>query len=197
MENGGEKSKADVGSLILSSSRAGNAAVYRQAVELQKRFSVPEVTGDPYPRRDFGGELVSSDGMLRTSSTSVWESPGQYAFALDETPLRGNAFHTDKERRPWAMVVLAGPCRVRGVLAVNKTPGSCYRSRQPPVEVQLSEDGENWETVFKDVENRDVYRVDLTSRPARAVYVRVRRTPDAKDEVFHLNKIIVYGERLY
>lgn len=191
------KSKVDFGKFILDSSRSGNMSVYRQMAKLQKRFSPPEVKGRPYPVRDFGGELVSADGMLQTSTTSPWESPGQYAFALDETPLYGNAFHTHKEKSPWATAVLAGPCRISGVVVVNKTPSEYYRQRQPPIEIQLSEDGKEWETVFRDSETRDEYRVDLVSENKKAKYVRVRRTPDVRDDVFHLNKILVYGRRLY
>ena len=140
---------------------------------------------------------MSADGMLQTSSTSVWDHPGCYVFALDESAFLDNAFHTRKERSPWGMVVLPGECIVRGVLVVNKTPGKVYRSRQAPIEVQLSEDGKEWMSVFTDKEVRDEYRIDLTGQKVKGRFVRVRRTPGAKDEVFHLNKILVYGDRLY
>jgi hypothetical protein len=196
--NGGEKNvKVDFGSIILSSSKSGNTAVYRQATELQRKFSKPKVSSTPYPKQDFGGMLVSADGMLKTSSTSKWDSPRQYAFALDETPIVNNAFHTDKELEPWGMAVLAGPCRVDGVLVVNKCPRAELRGRQVPVEVQLSEDGKEWLTVFTDKKARDEYRVDLKGKNLKARFIRVRRTPAARDEVFHLNKILVYGKRLY
>lgn len=61
----------------------------------------------------------------------------------------------------------------------------------------VGEDGETWRSVFTDSRNRDVYRVDLSAAPVKAKYVRVRRTPGAKDEFFHLNKILVYGVKLY
>ncbi len=193
----GKNIKADFGSLILASSKSGNMAAFRQASELQKKFSMPEVGPKPYPKEDFGGKLVSAEGMLQTSSTSRRDDPGCYAFALDETAFLGNAFHTGKEPNPWGMAVLAGPCIVRGVLVVNKTPGKGYRSRQAPIEVQLSEDGKEWQSVFIDKKVRDEYRVDLGEKKRRAKFIRVRRTPGAKNEVFHLNKILVYGDRLY
>ena len=120
-----------------------------------------------------------------------------YAFALDQTPLRGNAFHTDREKSPWAMVVLAGPCRVTGILVVNKTPTSQFRSRQVPIEVQVSEDAITWRTVFTDESCHDEYRVSTAGDRGTVKFVRVRRKPDAREDVFHLNKILVYGRRLY
>ena len=94
------------------------------------------------------------------------------------------------------MVTLRGPVEVRGVLVENNGAGQ-NRHRQVPIEVELSEDGETWRNVYRSEEIRPVYRVDLRSAPVRAKYVRVRRTPGAKDEFFHLNKILVYGRKLY
>ncbi len=196
--SGGNGAKVDFGSLILAASRSGNISAFHKATVLQRRLSAPESSGgSTYPKRDFKGTLISADGLLKTSSTSSWDSPGRYASALDESPYRGNAFHTAKEKSPWAEVVLAGPCRVRGVLVVNKASSSHNRSRQVPIEVQVSEDGDNWRSVFTETEPRDEYRVTLGMGGLRAKFVRVRRAPDAKDEVFHLGKIIVYGDRLY
>ncbi|MBO7683921.1 MAG: discoidin domain-containing protein [Kiritimatiellae bacterium] len=196
--SGGTGSKVNFSSLVLAASRAGNVAAFHKATALQRRVSAPEASGGAeYPKRDFGGTLISADGLLKTSSTSGWDSPGRYASALDESPYRGNAFHTAKEKSPWAEVVLAGPCRVRGVLVVNKASSAHNRSRQVPIEVQVSEDGENWRSVFTETEARDEYRVSLGAGGVRAKFVRVRRAPGAKEEVFHLGKTLVYGDRLY
>ena len=51
--------------------------------------------------------------------------------------------------------------------------------------------------MYRDDQVRDTYRIDLRSSAPRARYVRVRRVPDAKDEVYHLNKLLVYGRKLY
>ena len=71
------------------------------------------------------------------------------------------------------------------------------RARQVPLEVQVSEDGESWTTVFRDDEVRATYRVDLRRSPRRARQVRVCRAPDEKEDFFHLGKILVYGRKLY
>jgi hypothetical protein len=49
----------------------------------------------------------------------------------------------------------------------------------------------------RDDQVRDTYRIDLRSSAPRARYIRIRRVPDAKDEVYHLNKLLVYGKKLY
>ena len=192
--SGGNGQNIDFGRIILAASKAGNFAAFRQMAELQAKVSPLKRQGKGYPEKDFGGVLVSADAMLRTSSTSRWDWPASYPLGLDALPLSGNAFHTDKEKEPWAMVVLAGECRVRGVLVAN--PGG-YRGRQPPIEVQLSGDGKEWRTVFSDDAVRTEYRVDLGDKSVVAKFVRVRRVPGAREDFFHLNKILVYGDKLY
>ena len=192
--SGGNGQNIDFGRIILAASKAGNFAAFRQMAELQSKVSPLKREGKGYPEKDFGGVLVSADAMLRTSSTSRWDWPASYPLGLDALPLSGNAFHTDKEKEPWAMVVLAGECRVRGVLVAN--PGG-YRGRQPPIEVQLSGDGKEWRTVFSDDAVRTEYRVDLGDKSVVAKFVRVRRVPGAREDFFHLNKILVYGDRMY
>ena len=193
---GGGSAKLDFAPLILAASRAGNFDSFRQIAALQDRLDPYKGGGKPHPPSDFGGDLMSSEGMLSTSSTSQWDHPENYARGIDATPVSGNIFHTGREKAPWAMVTLRGPVDVRGVLVENNGAGQ-NRHRQVPIEVELSEDGETWRNVYRSEEVRPVYRVDLRSAPVRAKYVRVRRTPGAKDEFFHLNKILVYGRKLY
>ena len=193
---GGEKAKLDFAPLILAASRTGNLDSFRQIASLQDKLEPYAGSGRPHPSSDFGGSLMSSEGMLSTSSTSQWDHPENYARGIDATPVSGNIFHTGKEKSPWAMVTLRGPTEIRGVLVENNGAGQ-NRHRQVPIEVEVSEDGETWRGVFRDDEIRPVYRVDLSRAPQRGRFVRVRRTPGAKDEFFHLNKILVYGRKLY
>ena len=192
----GQKAKLDFAPLILAASQSGNLDSFRQIASLQDRLEPYTGNGKPHPESDFGGKLVSSEGMLSTSSTSQWDHPENYARGIDATPVSGNIFHTGREKSPWAMVTLRGPTEVRGVLVENNGAGQ-NRHRQVPIEVEVSEDGETWRNVFRDAEIRPEYRVDLRSLAPRARYVRVRRTADAKEEFFHLNKILVYGKKLY
>ena len=66
-----------------------------------------------------------------------------------------------------------------------------------PLEIQISADGANWTTVYEDGELRETYRVDLRGNPGLAGRVRVRRKPGAKDDCFHVTKILVYGDKRY
>ncbi len=196
-EKGGENKPAiDFGKLILSASQSENIMAFRQFADVQEKLNPSKVNGKPYPESDFGGVLVSADGLLKTSSLHRWQSPTTYPKALNAAFFTGNAFHTNRENAPWATVVLAGPCTIRGVLIENKTSVGC-RPRQVPIEVQISENGNDWVTVYTDSTVRDTYRVELGDKAARAKYVRVRRTPDSKNEFFHLSKILVYGNKLY
>ena len=51
--------------------------------------------------------------------------------------------------------------------------------------------------MYREDQVRDTYRIDLRMTAPRARYVRIRRVPDAKDDVYHLNKLLVYGKKLY
>ena len=192
----GLKTELDFNPLILGASKAGNLEVFRQLVSLQDRLEPPNKSGKMYPANDFGMPLLSGDGLLKTSSTCGWDRPKGYARCIDGSPCTGNTFHTDREKAPWAVVTLPGPAEICGVVIENRC-GAQNQGRQVPLEVQVSEDGEGWSTVHTDGEVRSTYRVDLRARAPRARYVRVRRTPEAKEEFFHLSKILVYGRKLY
>ena len=131
-----------------------------------------------------------------TSSTSSWDVPSRYARCIDASPAEGNGFHTGKEKSPWAVVVLPGPADVSGILVENNARGG-NASRQVPLEIQVSEDGDDWQTVLRDDEVRETYKANMRARPVRCRKVRVRRAPDEKEEFFHLGKILVYGRKLY
>ena len=192
----GTAAKLDFAPLILNASKAGNMPAFRQLAQLQDRLEPVPRSARSYPEADFGGALLSSGGMLMTSTTSRWDTPARYARCIDATPAMANGFHTNKEKSPWAVVALPGPAEVYGIVLANNSSGQ-NRARQVPLEVQVSENGEAWQTVFSADDVREAYRVDFRSAPPRALRVRVRRAPEKKDEVFHLGKILVYGRKLY
>ena len=194
----GQKAELNFDPLMLAASRAGNLAAFRQLAALQDRLDPPKGRGPSYPESDFGAQLLSDKGLLKTSSTSQWDRPRGYARCIDASPCDGdgNAFHTGKEKSPWAVVMLQGAAEIRGVVVENRC-GWQNRGRQAPIEVQVSEDGDNWRTVYADREVRATYRVDLGARAPRARFVRVRRVPEDRNEFFHLAKILVYGRKLY
>lgn len=185
----------DFNPLLLSASKSRNMEAFRRFAALQDRLSPPASRGGA-ATKDFGGELVSSGGMLVTSSTSQWDTPSRYSVCIGPRSASGNSFHTGKEKSPWAEVVLPGPVEVSGV-AVEDRSSAQNRGRQAPLEIQTSENGTDWTTVFSSGEALETYRADLRGSPVRAKSVRVRRTPDAKEDFFHLAKILVYGRKLY
>ena len=192
----GAGSALDFNPLMLGASKSDNLEAFRQIAMLQDKLEPYKGDGKPYPTSDFGGQLVSAEGLLKTSTTSGWDKPKNYARCIDATPCGENGFHTAKEKSPWAVVMLPGPVSVCGVVAENKA-GWQNRHRQAPLELQVSEDGSEWTTVYREDQVRDTYRIDLRMTAPRARYVRIRRVPDAKDEVYHLNKLLVYGKKLY
>ena len=164
--------------------------------DLQARISPEKTKGERYSKNDFGGTLLSEDGLLRTSTTSQWDTPARYAYVIDSSPARGNGFHTAKEKAPWAEVMLPGPSSVLGLVIENRSGGH-NATRQVPIYVDVSEDGTSWQRVFTQEQVKDTFRVDLRKAPPRARHVRVGRVADAKEDVFHLGKVLVYGKKLY
>lgn len=194
--SGKTAAKLDFAPLILAASTTENMVAFRQLAMLQDKMEPVPRTGKSYPTSDFGAPLLSAGGMLMTSSTSSWDRPARYARCIDSSPCDANAFHTGKEKSPWAVVVLPGPASVCGIVVENNSAPP-NNARQVPIEIQVSEDGESWTTVFRDEAVRATYRVDLRARPPRAVKVRVCRAAGAREEFFHLGKILVYGRKLY
>lgn len=181
--------------LILSASENGNISVFKRLSALHDKLSKYKPKGRRYTVHDFDAELISPDGMLRTSSSPHGDTPGNYAHALDGRPCTGNSFRTDKEKSPWAMVMLPKPAVVKGIVVVDAAKDEKGRALQTPVEVELSEDGQNWQTVFSETEPKETYRVDLKKNKGRSLFVRVRRAPEAQNEPFSLAKILIYGKK--
>ena len=185
------------GPMILAASKNGNIEAFRNIVKLQEQLSPPQkASGPQYPAKDFGGDLVSKDGLIQTSSTCGHDHPETYPLAIDESPCGGGTFHTDGEESPWAIVMLAGPTDLKGVIVENRF-GGYNGTRQVPLVVEVSEDGSEWRTVFETETRQDTYRIDLRAHGIRARQVRVSRKAGVRKEVFHLNKILVYGTKLY
>lgn len=193
LSGSGKGAKIDFGMMILSASRSGNVASFRKAVDLQEKLSPRKRSGKSYPENDFGGRLLSADALLKVSASCKNDTPSNYLYALDALPYDGATFRADWSNSPWVDVVLAGQSRVKGLTITNPD----NPARQVPIEVQFSEDGKTWTTVFTDKTAKDLYRVDLTKSPSVAKFVRVRRTPSDRPNYFKLGKILVYGDKLY
>ena len=93
------------------------------------------------------------------------------------------------------MVKLPGSSDITGVIVVNSGGGQ-NGPRQVPLRVWTSEDGESFKQVYASETNEGEWKIQLPA-PVKAQYVKVGRAPEAKEEVYHLYKILVYGKKLY
>lgn len=198
-----KKLKLDLGVFISTAEKSGNIAAFRQFAAMQDKFAKP-VPGVRFKLRDFSGDLVSAEGMITFSKTSISDSPTLHPGAIDSSAAKGFSFCVDsREEKPWAMVTLAGPCELRGISIVIRDSKKALRELQIPFEVEISDDNSTWRKVFAADKLMETYRFEFKSskRPC-ARYVRVRRVREmdgkreSKDD-FSLSKILVYGKRLY
>ncbi len=191
----------DYKGMVLTASQAEDISMFKQVYKLMDKLSPktsPKPSGKSWPKEQYGGTLLSSDGLLKISNTCDFDSPVYYRTALEATGYNiGNAFHTGKSKAPWGMVVLPGPSEITGITVVN-SGGAQNGGRQVPIRFWVSEDGKDFKQVFASDTVQDEWKCQL-STPARAKYIKVGRAPDEKsdDHLFHLHKILVYGKKLY
>lgn len=192
------KCSLDYSGMISSASQSGDITTFKQIYKLMDKLNPQEAAkpnGKSFPKQDYGGELLSEDGLLQISNTCGYDSPTRYRNALNaEDFADASAFHTDKTKEPWAQVMLPGESSIMGVTVVDRT-GGYNATRQVPMEISISSDGVAWEQVGSAKEPKGEYKFNVGGKKAK--YVRVARTKDAKEEVFHLHKILVYGKKLY
>lgn len=201
--NEAKNNKPDLGVFILAAEKSGNIAAFRQFAAMQEKIGRP-VAGLRFPERTSNGVLVSAEGMLTTSGSCPSDTPTLHPRAIDASAVQGFTFAADQWSDSWAMVTLAGMCNVRSIVVVLRGPSEEVCKRQLPIEIEISQDGTTWQTVHKDSQLRDQYRVEFPLYKApKARYVRVRRTQGETDDgrkkldTFSLSKILVYGRKLY
>ena len=192
------KCDLDYAGMILSASKAGDITTFKQVYRLMDKLSpkdAAKATGKSFPKQDYGGDLLSEDGLLQTSSTCGYDSPTRYRNALNAEDFADmSAFHTDKGKEVWAQVLLPGESSIMGVTVVDRASGY-NATRQVPMEILISSDGVAWEKVGGADQPKGEFKFNVGGKKAK--YVRVARVKDAKEEVFHLHKILVYGKKLY
>jgi hypothetical protein len=145
----------------------------------------------PLDTEPFTGELLSSGGLLKISTTSRWDRPENHWGVLESC---GGAFHTNKEVRPHAIVRLGKLGDLSGIV-IHDHSGGGTASRQLPLQVSISEDGSEWTAVYRSDKHQRIYRIPLDGKATRVQFIKVGRDDD-RDEVFHLNAIHAYGRRL-
>lgn len=180
--------------MLLKASRSDNLPMYTQICQLIKKIA-PRQEDNPYPTEDFSGKLLSDKAMLKISTSGGYDSPDLYPYTLDTARNVDRTFHTNSETAPWAQLTLAGESEITGILVRANT--GYYRERNVPIKVWVSENGTDWTEVFTSDKLEGEWRIDLSAAPVKAKFVKVGRTPEVKNDCFHLGKILVYGKPLY
>lgn len=194
------KRELDYRGMILAAAQSGDLLMFKQVYKLLDKLSpqlAPKKTGKNYPEKDYGDQpLVSCDGLMRISKSGGFDTPINYRNVINaEEFAGGNGFHTDKDAAPYVEIMLPGEVEVTGVTIVNSgTNGN--NARQIPIEVSVSGGDGRWQKVWSSNTVQDVWNAKLP-HPTVSKLVRVGRTPEAKTEVFHLHKVLVYGRKLY
>lgn len=195
---------------IRKASEAGDFSSYKQWNEMAKRMLPPIRPEDVhlnsqqsglYPKfAPFPGDLLSKDGMLRTSSACPSDRPLAYSQAISSGQF-GGWFDTNSEDKPWAMVQLPGDCKISGIVLVNRyenSPDNAEFKWAAPLKVTVSTDAKTWSDVATVNTPEAVMRIDLQAKAPQARYVKIERIPSAQPAGrFHFRGFLIYGRRLY
>lgn len=179
--------KAALGPAVIAAEKAGNVDAFQSLGKAGAQFR--KARGATV--EGFSGDLLSSGGLLRTSSTCQHDSPVNHWGVLEE---EGGSFHTDKQVAPNAIVRLGKLGDLSGIVIIGTDYGQ-NGGRQMPLKVSVSEDGNSWTEVFRTTEQRGPWRIPLTGKATRVLFVKAERDDD-RSEYFHLAGIRVYGRRL-
>lgn len=182
-----EGMKAALGPAVIAAEVAGNIDAFQS---LGKAGAAFRKKGGAKAEA-FPGMLLSSGGLLRTSSTCQYDSPVNHWGVLEE---EGGSFHTAKQVRPNAVVRLGKLGDLSGIVILGSDYGQ-NGHRQMPLRVSVSEDGSTWNEVFRTTDPVGPWRIPLSGKAARVLYVKAERDDD-RNEFFHLAGIRVYGRKL-
>lgn len=172
---------------ILAAASSDNVSAFQTLGQAGKAF-LPQ---KPLEYEAFPGDLLSSGGLLKPTSTSNWDSPEQHWGVLEPT---GGSFHTNREVHAGCVVRLGKLGDLSGIVIVNSGGGQ-NGPRQIPLTVSVSEDGRQWTEVFTAKENAPLWRIPLQGKATRVQFIKVARSDD-RNEFFHLAAIHAYGKRL-
>ena len=179
--------KAALGPAVIAAEKAGNIDAFQSLGKAGAAFRAKNMTTvDPFP-----GILLSSGGLLQTSSTCNYDQPINHWGVIEE---EGGSFHTDRQVRPNTVVRLGKLGDVSGIVILGTDYGQ-NGGRQMPLKVSVSEDGTTWTEVFRTTEQRGPWRIPLAGKAERVLYVKAERDDD-RNEFFHLAGIRVYGRKL-
>ncbi|MFO0827816.1 MAG: discoidin domain-containing protein [Phycisphaerales bacterium] len=136
------------------------------------------------------GHVVSSDALVRTSSTSPWDEPERHLSLVGDghAPF---AFHTAEEDAPWAWIDLGESRQVTGVAIDNRSDGNGVRTRE--LAIAISNDGKAWTDVTTLVGPKPQWTASLLDgdAPRSARYLRITL---ASKGFLHLSRVRVWGD---
>ncbi len=138
-------------------------------------------------KNPFGGQLLSTKGSIRFSSTSSWDQPAGHASVL---AISGGKFHTGNGEHEWAEITLPRIAKLSGIIIDNEEG---HRDRAVPLKVEVSPDGEHWETVFLTDKAELQWQIDLRAQQPVARFVRVVGS-EGRNDFLHLRRILVFGK---
>jgi hypothetical protein len=143
----------------------------------------------------FGGTVVLSEkATLEISSRSGYDDEKNHArlFSGDKAD---SAFHTDKEKNPWAKVDL-GAVKMVNVVVVENRPNE---RRAEGLILSISEDGQKWQEVWRAKAWETTWVVPVTHFDAginatgrRARLIRVETKNEAPRALL-LRRITIFG----
>lgn len=183
----GESTRKALRPAILAAAASGNVDAFQA---LAKAVASGEGAGLP-PMEPFPGELLSAGGLIRLSTTSGWDAPENHAAVLETG---GGRLHTAAEVRPHVVIRLAKLGELSGMVICDTSTGY-NATRIVPIKASVSEDGQNWQEVFRTDKPGGPWRVDLGGKAPRVGWIKIERDDD-RHEVFHLSAVHVYGRRL-
>ncbi|MBJ7285588.1 MAG: alpha-L-fucosidase [Akkermansiaceae bacterium] len=168
-------------------------------IELTVEDTIPigTLSGGIHTPKDYISELgalLSENAKLEISSTCSWNNPAEYSklFTGDKV---GYAFHTDKEKNPWAKIDIGSVKTINAVVIDNRPEDR----RSEGLILSVSEDGNKWEEVWKAKEWAASWVVPMThvfagaTVPGRKVrYIRLETKNDSPRELM-LQRVAVFG----
>lgn len=179
--------RAALGPAILAAEEAGNVEAFQALGKAGSSLRKP----NPEKAEPFPGDLLSSGGLMKASSTSQWDHPENHWGLMEE---EGGSFHTNSEVRPNVVVRLGKLGDVSGIVVLGSDYGQ-NGARQMPLKISISENGTTWTEVFRTSEQKGPWRIPLAGKATRVQFVKAERD-DERKEFFHLAGIRVYGRRL-
>lgn len=140
------------------------------------------------------GDVLSNDATLELSSQ--WEKDdGKNHARLFSGDKVDYAFHTEKEKNPWAKVDLGAVRTVNAVFIENRIA----EGRAEGLIVSLSEDGKAWQEVWRAKVREDTWQVPVSHVDggaaipgARARFIRLETQNEIPRELL-LRRVTVFG----